>query len=59
MFLRVVLTSGLGLQVPGADKGCYSRQRLHEELGDDADPRDRGLHVPRGVRGRQPHHQGG
>lgn len=45
-------------QVPGVNKERHFGQRLHEEFGDDTDPRDRRLHVPRGVRSRQPYHQG-
>ena len=47
------------LQFPGAHQECDPGQRLHEEPGDGADPRDSGLHVPGGVRGGQPHHRGG
>ena len=46
-------------QITGVDQSGDPRQRLHEELGDDADPRDRRLHVSGGVCGRQSYYQGG
>lgn len=46
-------------QVQGSHQGGHPGQRLHEEPGAVADPRDRGLHVSRGVWEGQLHHQGG
>lgn len=46
------------LQIPRADQGSYTGQRLHEEFGDDTNTGDRGLHVSRGICCWQPHHQG-
>lgn len=51
------LIINLNFQVPGADKERDPGQRLHEKPGNDADPRNRGLHVPCGICRWQPHHQ--